>query len=918
MTSTARLLRRTIVLATMTISTFWSQVAIGQITEVASVEGISEYTLPNGLRVLLFPDPGQATVTVNITYLVGSRHEGYGQTGMAHLLEHLVFKGTPNHPDIPQELTERGALPNGTTWFDRTNYFETFPATEENLEWALDLEADRMVNSFISAEDLESEMTVVRNEMEAGENSPFRILMQRTLATAFLWHNYGNSTIGARSDVENVPIERLQAFYRKYYQPDNAVLVIAGRFEPSKALELVEEKFGPIPRPDRSGANYIYPTYTAEPTQDGERSVTLRRVGDVQLVVAAYHVPPGSHDEYSAVRILSHALSDRPSGRLHKALVETGKASRVGAIAYQLKEAGPLLLYAEVREENSLDDAWVTMDSTLTAVVTTEPVTDEEVERARTALLKNIELNFNVPERIALQLSEWAAMGDWRLFFLNRDRLEAVTTVDVRRVASGYLKPQNRTVGFFRPTDEPDRAQIPAPPDVDALVGDYKGRAAVAAGEVFDPSPENVESRTTRVTLSSGFKLALLPKKTRGEKVIVTFRVLYGNESNLMDKMGAGQMAGGMLMRGTAQRTRQELNDEIDRLGARLFVSGGVSSTSGSIETTRENLPAVLRLAGEVLREPGFDSNEFAQLKQERLAQIETQKSEPSVLASIAFRRHLAPWPKGHPRYTPTIEESAELIEATTLEDAQQFYGAFFGADRGHMAVVGDFDPDEVSKIVSDIFGDWRVQTPTERIPNVYRDIPAERMVIETPDKANAVFRAGMNLRLRDDHPDYPAMELGNFMFGGGFLSSRLATRIRQREGLSYSVGSSLLAHPADNFGQFTVFAIYAPENAEKLEVAFREELESVLKDGYTPEEVEAGMAGYLQFQENIRARDQVLAGALSQHLYFGRTMAWDAELERKIQALTPEQILEAMRRHIDPNKIMVVMAGDFAKARVP
>ena len=190
--------------------------------KVTSVEGITEYALANGLRVLLFPDQTKQTITVNVTYLVGSRHEGYGETGMAHLLEHLLFKGTPKHPNIPQELTSHGARPNGTTWFDRTNYFETFQATDENLRWALDLEADRMVHSFIAKKDLDSEMTVVRNEFELGENDPASILEERVLSTAYLWHNYGNSTIGARADLENVPIERLQAFWRNYYQPDNA------------------------------------------------------------------------------------------------------------------------------------------------------------------------------------------------------------------------------------------------------------------------------------------------------------------------------------------------------------------------------------------------------------------------------------------------------------------------------------------------------------------------------------------------------------------------------------------------------------------------------------------------------------------------------------------------------------------------
>lgn len=340
-----------------------------------------------------------------------------------------------------------------------------------------------------------------------------------------------------------------------------------------------------------------------------------------------------------------------------------------------------------------------------------------------------------------------------------------------------------------------------------------------------------------------------------------------------------------------------------------------MTSTSGSIETTRENLPAVLRLVGEVLREPRFDPGEFAQLKQERLAQIESQKSEPTARGSIAFQRHLNPQPKDHPQYTPTLEERAELLQAVTVEDARRFYTDYFGADRGHLAIVGAFDPEEVWAILTPIFGDWRARRPTDRIASVYRDVPAERIAIETPDKPNAFFQAGMNLKLRDDDPDYPALVLGNFLLGGGFLHSRLATRIRQREGLSYGVGSSLMCHPADRAGQFVAFAIYAPENAEKLQAAFRDELRKVLQDGYTAEEVEAGKAGYLRFQQNLRARDQQLAGVLSQHLYFGRTMAFDAELDRKIAALTPEQIHAAMRRHLDPAKITVVMAGDFGKA---
>jgi zinc protease len=308
-----------------------------------------------------------------------------------------------------------------------------------------------MVNSFVSADDLASEMTVVRNEMEAGENNPVGILVERVLSTAYLWHNYANSTIGARADVENMAIERLQAFYRKYYQPDNAVLVVAGNFDETLALELVAEKFGPIPRPQRTEDDVIWPTYTTEPSQDGERSVTLRRVGDVPVAVAAYHVPPGSHPDFAAVDVLSFVLGDNPSGRLYAALVDAGLATQTGSAAFQLREAGPLLTFAMVAPDGDLDAALGVMNGTVEGVLT-RPVTGEEVDRARTAILNDITRSFNSSAGIALQLSEWAAMGDWRLFFLHRDRIDAVTADDVNRVAQAFIKPDNRTVGRFIPT----------------------------------------------------------------------------------------------------------------------------------------------------------------------------------------------------------------------------------------------------------------------------------------------------------------------------------------------------------------------------------------------------------------------------------------------------------------------------------
>ncbi|RKG88385.1 insulinase family protein [Corallococcus sp. CA049B] len=892
-------------------STARAQTKPAALAPVASVEGITEYRLPNGLRVLLFPDPTKATVTVNVTYLVGSKHEGYGETGMAHLLEHLMFKGTPTTPNVPQALTERGARPNGTTWLDRTNYYETLPASDDNLSWALAFEADRMVHSFIAKKDLDSEMTVVRNEFESGENDPRGILFKRTMSAAYRWHNYGKATIGAKADLENVPIDRLQAFYRRYYRPDNATLVIAGRFQPEKALALVQATFGKLQKP----ADPVPLTYTQEPTQDGEREITLRRVGDNQLISSVYHVPEGAHPDFAAIDVLTQVLGDVPSGRLYKALVETKKASRAGAFNFQLRDPGVIGFSTEARQDQPLPPVREALIKTVEEASRT-PFTDEEVSRAKTALAKQTELLLNNSERAAILLSEWAAVGDWRLLFLHRDRIEAVTPADVTRVASAYLKSSNRTLGTFVPTPKPDRSELPPAVDVAKMVDGYQGKAAVAQGEAFDPSPANIESRVQRGELANGVKYALLPKKTRGEMVNLALDLRWGTAEALTGKLPAASYAGGMLMRGTKKHTRQQLYDALDKLKARVGVDGGAMGASVSIECPRSSLPEVLKLVAEVLREPAFDAKEFALLKQERLASLESQRSEPQPQGSIAFWRVLsAHYPKGHPYYISSLEERLADAKAVTLDQARDFHRQFYGASRGELAVVGDFDAKEITSLVGTLLDGWKSPAPYARVPRTFQAVAPKSVVLETPDKANAYFLAGQLLQLRDDDADWPGVMMGNFMLGGGFLNSRLATRVRQQDGLSYGVGSSVSVEELDSVGWFLTYAIYAPQNAQKLEAAMRDEVTRAVQKGFTPQELDKARAGLLEYRQSARAQDGNLAQQLADGLYLGRTLAFDAAVEAKLQKLTPEDVRKALSNHVDFSKATFVRAGDFANA---
>ncbi|HWE27963.1 MAG TPA: pitrilysin family protein, partial [Polyangia bacterium] len=431
----SKLCRLVTLLAVTTVaSTIVPGAALGaEPRKVVTIEGITEYAMDNGLRVLLFPDNSKAQVTVNVTYLVGSRHEGYGETGMAHLLEHMLFKGTTRHQNIWSECEAHGARFNGSTWYDRTNYFETVNASDENLKWAIDMEADRMINSRVSQHDLSSEFSVVRNEFEMDENQPTRVLEERLFSTAYLWHNYGKSTIGSRSDIERVPIENLQAFYRRFYQPDNAILVVAGKFDPKSTLALIGSTFGKIARPTRK----LSPTYTVEPVQDGERAVTLRRTGDIGVVELGYHGVAGPDPDFVAEEALIDVLTHKPTGRLYKALVDKGLASKVDGEALPMAEPGLMKLQAEVPAAKSIDKVRDIMIGTVEDLAR-GTVTQEEIDRFKTSMLKEIDLGLTDSGRVGIELSEWAAQGDWRLIFLHRDEVKALDAARVKKVAAEF------------------------------------------------------------------------------------------------------------------------------------------------------------------------------------------------------------------------------------------------------------------------------------------------------------------------------------------------------------------------------------------------------------------------------------------------------------------------------------------------
>ncbi len=885
------------------------------VTAGPSYGGMREYRLSNGLTVLLYPDESKAKLLVNVTYKVGSKHENYGETGMAHLLEHMMFKGSPGFEHIDTEFSKRGMQNNGSTWMDRTNYFEVMPATGDNLEWALKMEASRMTGAYIAKKDLDSEMTVVRNEMERGETNPFAVAMKSMLAQAFMWHNYGNSSIGARSDVENVPIPKLQAFYRTYYQPDNAVLIVAGPIQMEKTLGLIAKAFSGIKKPNRSLPVF----YTTEPTQDGERESTIRRIPGSPLVMLGYHLPGGAHPDATAMNVVMRILADENTGRLRTSLVNTGLATSAQAfpLAFQESSIATFILNFDKKQD-------LTKAKTLALREIEAPAlfTEAEFQRAKRAYQNELKSSLDDVSQVGLSLSEYIALGDWRLFFVEPEQLNALTLKDLNRVAQTYLIESNRTAVNYLPltagSGVPKRAEIPPPPALSAQLASLKPdtNSAIAAGEQLDLSPLALEPRIKRSHIRDGFDVVTLTKKSRNQAVNFTLNFRMGDEKSLVGKAYALEAAAALLNRGTASLDRTAFTDALDANEAELSIAASGQTLVASGRATATTLLKTLVLLEEALKHPRFDALEFAAWRKEELSSLESAETNPQALASNALSIATNPYPSGHPAAAESFAQMHAAISALSLADVVKAHADFIGAANFSAAVVGEFDEAATIAALKTQFESWRAPKTYVAFPELPNRAAPKHTWINTPDQANGMLIAALPVALQDSDPDFALATIANYIFGGSGLDSRVMERLRQKDGVSYGGGTGLSVSSRSGASLWQAYAIAAPENLLPSEKAVLEELKRFQEQGITSEELAKAKTGIIKSKRVAWADDARLSGVLTAQTEFQRTMAFSTNLESQIAAASLAQVNSYIKKTITPESWGFVLAGDQAKVK--
>lgn len=894
-----------------------SPVLPANVERVESYGGITQYRLrSNDMTILLAPNHAAPVFTFLVVYHVGSRNEAPGNTGSAHLLEHLLFnKSTENfgrangHETFQEVLYQAGAdfsSTNMTTWNDRMTGYSTLP--KDKLDLAMRIEADRLGRGLLLDSERQPEMSVVRNEYEIGENDPSQALWKSLIGAAIVAHPYHWDTIGYRSDIEGVSTAKLREHYDTYFHPDNAEAVLVGDFDPAAALALFDKEFGGFPHSTKPIPKVI----TVEPPQEGERRVTVSRPGQVGIVQLAY-IRPGSLDpDFIPLDVLNGILTDGVNSRLHQALVETGLATSVTGTNFTFRDPYPIVFEAYVAPGHTQREVEDALKSALYRVGK-EGVTAVELERAQKQLEVSVIRSRDGTYGLASALGEAVASANWKWFLAYVDNMKAVTAADVQRVAATYLVPEHATVGWFVP-ESPAAAEkaeaaakaAPAGKRTQSLPQNPSvSLAAAAAG-----SGGTFAQQTLHRELSNGIILDVIENHA-APTVAVSGVLLAGNMTAPADNPAVPALTAMMVQRGTTSRTKNEIGALLDGAGASLSLDQGLQQTTITGSALSRDADLLVDILADEIMNPAFPDSELAKAKLEYRNQVGRNAENTTLRADQRLSE--AVFPEGHPYRQPTTDARLAATDAATVDMIRDFHRLRYNGSSLMLAVAGDVDAQAIAKRVEAAFGGLPKGTRPEFNQSPTAPGRAGREVVTMPGKANMNFMFGQASGLRRTDPDYEAALIANAALGQTSLSSRIGRRVRDTEGLSYSLYSRFFYSDFLD-GVWRVNVAVAPQNLKKALASTREEIEKYCRDGITPEEVEVQKSFFAGNYQVHLASNAGVAAALTDAEKFGYGPSYLDTFPQRIRAVTREQVNAAIHAHLDPSKMILVVAGDLTE----
>lgn len=925
-----------------------------------SKSGIGEYKLKsNGLQILLVERHSTPVVMTTVVFHVGSRNEAVGYTGATHFLEHMMFKGTPKFDPLKKTglddlLKKVGGINNATTWYDRTNYYEVVPTGY--LDLCLDIEADRMRNLLLRESDREAEMTVVRNELERGEDDPNELLDTNLFATSFREHPYHHPVIGWRSDVEGVPTERLRKFYDDFYWPNNATLMVIGDFNKVDALKSIAKHFNAIPK----APNAFPSVYTKEPPQEGERRFVVKRGSDVPRLMVGFHGPECLNKDTYALDVVETILggTSKRSSRLYKRLIETGLASETEASSYSLKDPGMFVVSGQITVGTNPEQLEVNILDELQRLKT-EKVTQEELERAKRSIIKGIRLSIDDPMSLSSQLTEAIAVADWKWWLNYPDEVNKITEDDVMRVARKYFRKDNRTVGYYYPkndttakkgkkkvADEDDfddeetatahapdavkagteeksdqfaaktpiespkdkKADEPATPDPTrpaSSTGDTTPEASIVETK---PIPINIGKRVTKVQLPNGLTLLVLPLED-STTIAVSGKIVGGDQLADLEKSSVPYLVSELLNKGSSKYTKLSLADALDNMGTDLEFSTTSTWTEFDTHVVKEDLPQMVDIISDLLQKPSFPKAQLTLEKKLKEADLQVRMSDTSDVAWNHLSRKLYKPTAGY--YQKSFEDQIAELAKIQQKDLVDFHAKHYGPGNTVLTFVGNVKPDEIKELCQKYFASWPA-SKRETVTVAQKDVNAiehsEEIITQLPDKSNVDIQIGKPLSTSLHSDDYFAAVLGNAALGYDSFACRLAP-VRDKYGLTYGISSSI-EDPTNKFGPWTIKLSVNPENVDKSRKIVADIVKEYIKDGITEAELEtekSHLSGV--FSVYLRSARHI-ANRLAMYEVVGMSPNYIDDYPANISKVTRDDVNQAIRKYFDIGNSVTSIAG--------
>ncbi|NJM18694.1 MAG: insulinase family protein [Richelia sp. RM2_1_2] len=878
-------------------------------TVLTIADNVYKTTLENGLTVITKEVHTAPVVTVQMWYKVGTRNEKLGVNGIAHQLEHMMFKGTKSRPvQFGQLFSALGSNSNAFTSHDQTVYYNT--AERNKLKALLTLEADRMQNAVIDTEQLSSEKRVVISELKGYENDPEYRLNRVIMRSAFLDHPYGLPVGGTEEDVENFTVNQVKKYYENFYSPNNAILVIVGDFETKKTIEAVKEIFEKIPANQDKKFFLEQARVKNFAPKNSSAPIILKQPGAAPLFQSVYILPAAKHPDVPALDIFDYILAEGRNSRLYQALVDSGKANDISASVISLEEAGWYELSVTANSVSKLSQIASIVNREINNLIDKE-VSLEELNRAKAQLQASVILSNRDITSLAMQLgNDQATTGDYTYTDRYLAAIQKVTVQDVQRIAQKYFKQQTPTVGFFEPTqlkvkEKTDRKQTIISQHSENFSKNTAGNGDIAK---YLPAVDASIASTNRVlpsklTLANGLEILLLPDKSTSTVTLGSY-IKAGAEFDPHNKAGLASLVTDNLINGTKNQDFRSIARTLDDCGANLDFTTYREGVYIEGDSLSNNLSVLVKTLADIIQNPTFPRQQLQLTRQQALTNLKQDLNDPEEVAQRAFSQTV--FPKTHPSYNFPSQESLQTI---TRADVVDFQKKHYRPDTTVLALIGDFEPTQVKKLIEREFGNWQVsgKIPQIKYPPVNLPQSVVRVNPVVPGKAQAITFIGNKAINRQD-PRYYAAIILNHILGGDTISSRLGSEVRDRLGLTYGIYSNFLA--GRNAGTFLIEMQTSPEHTTKAIASTRELLEELHQKGVTPTEVENAKHNLTgNYNVSLASPDE-----LTYRIIRNQVLGLDTEELRsytdKIQAVTPVQVNQAARELLHPYKIVVITAG--------